>query len=474
MKSCRNKPKPKNLKPKNPKPKALSEKSVKMSSVVSSRSSSMSSINMFDAHVMVTEQMERLIVNAAQELAKRAINACASHYNFDGEEASRLLNLNDVRVSRRKERKEKKAKVVVAKSKFPLPYSGVCNESLCHGLRQNSGLYTQCQSGIKGENVFCRSCQSSADKNDGMPEYGTIMQRREVGIMEYVDPKGRKPVAYRKIMKKLKVSSEEVQEEAGKHGITIDAIHFVEPCEEGKRGRPKAAKAAKEPKGVKGRPKKSKKVLEIEGDEEDLFASLVASANSESESESESDAEVEEVKKGKSEEKKAEKRLKEKAEKEAKIVAEKAEKEAQRLKEKAEKEAKIAAEKAEKEAKIAAEKAAKEAKIAAEKAAKALKKQQEEEAKAQRIKEKESKASKSKKQVAPVEEEEEAQPDVVKKIEIDGKKYLKSKNTGIIYDYKEYVTNGEQVVVGKWNESKNKIDFTVADEESEEEYEEDD
>jgi hypothetical protein len=431
---------------------------------------------------MVTEQMERLIVNAAQELAKRAINACASHYNFDGEEASRLLNLNDVRVSRRKEmkeRKEKKAKVVVSKSKFPLPYNGECNESLCHGLRQNSGLYTQCQSGIKGENVFCRSCQSSADKNDGMPEYGTIMQRREVGIMEYVDPKGRKPVAYRKIMKKLKVSSEEVQEEAGKHGITIDAIHFVEPCEEGKRGRPKAAKAAKEPKGVKGRPKKSKKVLEIEGDEEDLFASLVASANSESDEEEEEIVLQVAAKKGKSaEEREAERVAKEeeKAAKEAQRLKEKAEKEAKIAAEKAEKEAKIAAEKAEKEAKIAAEKAEKEAKIAAEKAAKALKKQQEEEAKAQRIKEKDAKASKSKKQVAvaPVEEEEEAQPDVVKKIEIDGKKYLKSKNTGIIYDYKEYVTNGEQVVVGKWNESKNKIDFTVADEESEEEYEEDD
>jgi len=442
------------------------------SSVIEMRRSSSSSHSLlFDAHVMVTEQMERLIVNAAQELAKRAINACASHYNFDGEEASRLLNLNDVRVSRRKEmkeRKEKKAKVVVSKSKFPLPYNGECNESLCHGLRQNSGLYTQCQSGIKGENVFCRSCQSSADKNDGMPEYGTIMQRREVGIMEYVDPKGRKPVAYRKIMKKLKVSSEEVQEEAGKHGITIDAIHFVEPCEEGKRGRPKAAKAAKEPKGVKGRPKKSKKVLEIEGDEEDLFASLVASANSESDEEEEEIVLQVAAKKGKSaEEREAERVAKEE---------EKAAKEAQRLKEKAEKEAKIAAEKAEKEAKIAAEKAEKEAKIAAEKAAKALKKQQEEEAKAQRIKEKDAKASKSKKQVAvaPVEEEEEAQPDVVKKIEIDGKKYLKSKNTGIIYDYKEYVTNGEQVVVGKWNESKNKIDFTVADEESEEEYEEDD
>jgi len=46
---------------------------------------------------------------------------------------------------------------------------------------------------------------------------------------------------------------------------------------------------------------------------------------------------------------------------------------------------------------------------------------------------------------------------------------LKSKNTGIIYDYNEYVKNGEQVVIGKWNESSNKIEFS-ADEEEEEEY----
>jgi len=65
----------------------------------------------------------------------------------------------------------------------------------------------------------------------------------------------------------------------------------------------------------------------------------------------------------------------------------------------------------------------------------------------------------------------EEEPDVVKKIEFEGKKYLKSKKSGIIYDYQEYVKNGEQVMVGKWNESKNKIDFNkAADEESEEEY----
>jgi hypothetical protein len=49
---------------------------------------------------------------------------------------------------------------------------------------------------------------------------------------------------------------------------------------------------------------------------------------------------------------------------------------------------------------------------------------------------------------------------------------LKSKKTGIIYDYNEYVKNGEQVVVGKWNDASNKIEFNAAeDEEDEEEYE---
>ena len=46
---------------------------------------------------------------------------------------------------------------------------------------------------------------------------------------------------------------------------------------------------------------------------------------------------------------------------------------------------------------------------------------------------------------------------------------MKSKNTGIIYDYEEYTKNEEQVVVGKWNDAKNKIDFKHADEEEEEE-----
>lgn len=407
-------------------------------------------MSMFDAKVIVSEQMERLIACAASELACRAIVACGNEYKFNGDEAIRLLGLNAVKVSRtsvssRVSKASKASKVVVAKSSFPLPYSGECNDAMCHGLRQNNGLYTQCQAIKKEDKLYCKSCQSSSDKNDGVPEYGTIEQRQAVGIFEYVDPKGRKPTAYAKIMKKFKVTKEEVLEEAGKLSITIDDNHFNEHAQEGKRGRPKAEKPPKEPKGAKGRPKKTKKVLEIEGEEDDLFASLVASANAEEEEEQQEDAAaivVKPVKKGKSDE---ERILKEQ---------EKAAKEAQRIKEKAEKEAKVAAEKAEKEAKKEADRIAKE-----------LKKIEEESAKKNKEAEK---ATKTKK---PVEEEDE-EPDVVKKIVVDEKKYLKSKKTGIIYDYTEYSKNGEQVVVGKWNELKNKIDFVTTEEESEEEYDE--
>ena len=62
----------------------------------------------------------------------------------------------------------------------------------------------------------------------------------------------------------------------------------------------------------------------------------------------------------------------------------------------------------------------------------------------------------------PVREEE---ADVVKKLEFEGKKYLKSKKTGIVY-------NMEQDVIGKWNEEKQRIDFHE-EEESEDEYDED-
>ena len=483
----------------------------------------------FNASVIISEQLNRLMVNAAQELAQRAVSACAEHYKFDAEEAIGLLGLNNVKLERKGAVKDEevKVKVVMPKPKFPLPYNGEFNDTYCYALRQNNGLYTQC-SGVRGNAQFCKSCAKQMQKTGSdMPEYGTIQQRQAVNIFEYVDPNGRKPIAYIKLMKKYKLTQEAVLEEAGKFNIIINNEHFIAPEEETKRGRRKNEdKTEEKQKGVKGRPKKEKKVLQLEGDDddEDLFAALVQEANnnaqeeddvSQSQSSSDvsqssstspkknvvSDEETEEetyerleleALKEQEKREKAAKKEQERVEREAKKKAEeeeKAEKAAKKEQERIEREAKKKAEEEEKAAKAAKkeqERIEREAKKKAEeeeKAAKAAKKEQERiEREAKKKAEEEEKAakksSKKEKEVKPANEEEEdddeddEEPDIVKKIEHDGKKYLKSKKTGIIYDYTKYIKDGEQIKVGRWNEKTNKIDFQENDEESEEEYDE--
>jgi hypothetical protein len=438
-------------------------------------------------NMMMNEVMMRAMKNFGDEVSSKAITICAEKYGFSAEEA--LRELGGVLVSQKpkeiKERKEKPKKPSMA-----LPFNGEFNPNLCHALRQNSGLYTQCQSGpTKG--VFCNNCHKLAEKSEaGIPEYGLIQQRLEAYTngVEYVDPKGRKPVAYLKVMKKYKLTQEQVLEEAGKFGIEINPIHFEAPVDT-KRGRPAAKpKEPKEAKAVKGRPKKEKKVIIAEDDDDDLFASLVASANADNEDEeneiiipSKKSAEEKEAERQAA---KAEKEAKLAAEKQAKaekLAAEKAEKEAKLAAAKAEKEAKLAAEKAEKEAKLAAlaaEKQAKAEKLAAEKAEKEAKIAAEKQAKAEKLAaekaEKEAKlAAGGAKKKKPADEDDE--PEVVKKITYEDKKYLLSKKSGVIYDYEKYANEGEQVVVGKWNEAEKKIEFTpkAAAEESEDEYESD-
>ena len=437
----------------------------------------MSVVQDFNASVYVSEQLNRQLINMSQDLAYRCIGECAMRYGFDAEEAYRLLGLAMIKVERKapiKGKSTKSPKVAMPKASFPLPYNGEFNDSCCYALRQNNGLYTQCTGARKGEKgspdvraQFCKGCATTMQKTGAeVPEYGTIQQRMAVDIFEYVDPKGRKPIAYTKVMKKYKINEEQVLEEAAKLNIIINTDHFVVP-EETKRGRPKAEKEPKA-KGAKGRPKKEKKVLMIEGDDEDLFASLVADAQEE-------EFEVAPKKKaGKSDEEKEAERLAKEAEKEAKrLAAELA---------KAEKEAKLAAEKAEKEAKKEAERLAREAKKQAEEeekekkrlAAEEAKKDKEKKLAAEKAAKEAAKSQKTSKKATPkgspdgLEPVEDKEPDVVKKIEFEGKRYLKSKKTGIVYDYNEYVKNGEQVVVGKWNDSTNKIEFSASEEEEEE------
>jgi hypothetical protein len=256
-----------------------------------------------------------------------------------------------------------------------------------------------------------------------------------------------------KVLEKLKLSSEQALEEAGKLNLELSDDHFVV--------------VEKSKKALKGRPKKAAGAIEADN-VTDLFAKLTA----EGEEEVIEDGEEKPTKAKKSklsDEEKAvkkaaleEERALKKAEREAKLAEEKADREAKRKadleQKKLEREAKIAEEKAEREAKRAAEKLEREQKKAAEKAEKEA-----------------SKGSKgTKKSVAKVETKVEANVEAtpvaaapakvsVTRIQIAGKPYLKSSNN-ILYNPE---TKEE---VGLWDpESKTIKDLPEDDEEEEEE-----
>lgn len=468
--------------------------------------------------VTYQSKMMQKVNSEIMKMMKSVVEVCASKYNFDAEEGYRMIcNCEGLEVKSSSKRSKKISEKPV-KSAFPLPYNGELNGECCMGIRLNSGLYTQCPSIRPEDKAYCGSCDKQSAKNEhGLPDYGNIQTRlsKYTKDEEFVDPSGKKPVAYTKVMKKFKVTEEQVREEASKHNMVLDPRHFVEA--EKKSGRP-ASKVEKEPKEMKakGRPKKSKKVLELAGEEEDLFASLVMSslvpsaANkvddvieetvtsevvSVAESESEVDlnevinsslGDVDVIVDAKPSKPKAEKKPKVSAEEKAALaeqkklaLAEQKKVEAEQKKQALAEQKAVLAEQKKQEAlaqqnqkklALAEQKAALAEQKKAEKLALAEQKKQEAELKKKPLSEakKEKKVKNTKNDdvdtpafVAPPDD-----ADVVKKIMFEGKKYLKSKNTGIIY-------NMEQDVIGKWNEEKNRIDFDETGEESEEEYDED-
>ena len=385
------------------------------------------------------------------------IEKCASLYGFSVEDAIAKIMES-----------KKKVKIVAPKSSFALPFSGERNEKCCEGLRYNDGLYTQCEVVKKGENKYCAVCEK------GNLKYGTIDDRMNAGLMEFKDPSGKSPVHYSKIMKKLKLTKEQVLEEALKMGKAVNEIHLE--VQEDKRGRPKAVKAVKEKTDKKkGRPKKEPKGLELENKTTDLFASLIAQSSSEiddmchaefvknSEENGvkeivECDPELlkaciaEEKKKSSKASKEEEKALAlaKKAEEKALALAKKAEEKALALAKKAEEKALALAKKAEEKALATAKKAPKE-KVVKEKV----------------VKEKPVKMVTIVKEMPHLEEDQE---DTVERITQEGVKckkshpglqYFKSKNSGVIY-------NMDHDVIGKWDEESKKIILNPVDAELEE------
>jgi hypothetical protein len=450
------------------------------------------------------------------------VRECGRLYNFDAEEAMLKINLVggdkviNNKVINNKVINNKKSEKVVKENKllFPLPYDGERVLENCSALKKCEGLYTQCCVIKVSGKEYCKQCDSQCVKNGGKAVYGRIEDRQAVGVMEYCDPKGVKVVSFKKVMKKLKLSREDVLAEALRIGVTILEVHLEEEESDDSK--------------KKGRPKKVPKVLEIDGDDtSDIFAELVANADS---LEEEVEVEVEEEEKPKwdwdecgknnvpwgdevmksadNESKVVEKEMtkqekaaklaqdkldkaakieQDKLDKAAKIEQDKQEKAAKALKleeEKAAKALKLEDEKkakAEKALKLEEEKAAKALKLEEEKAAKALKLEEEKAAKALKLEEdkkakalklEEDKKAKAPKVAVAVAKEEKAKAkpadenkDVVKRIEFEGKKYLKSQKTGIVYNLNEDI-------IGKYDEVKKIIIFNEVESDSEEEEEE--
>ena len=381
---------------------------------------------------MVSLNVPSSVLNMLTNIARDVVQSCAARHGFDAEEEMRFLGLDVGLVVELKKGKSMSVKKVssttseeegvvgvvgVEKSfrgTFPLPYNGGQVVSCCSGLKENHGLMTQCQNGRKGDDKLCKTCDNQASKNEnGLPTYGTIEMRNACGIFEYVAPNGKSPVAYSKVMKKLNLSMEQVVDEAAKRNMVLDEGHFVEVEESKKSKKVTSDKAEpvtteKVEKAVvkgKGRPKKAEKVVELVEPTEDLFATLLASSQ------------------------KAEKSTTEKSTtEEQKLVSVLTSTEPK--------------------------KKATKKKVVVEEPVKVVEEVKVVEVVEEPVVEEE---------VVEEEEEDEDVDDVVR-IEFKGVKYLKSENTGVIY-------NMDEDVVGKWNDKTKGIDFDDVEEE-EEEYDE--
>jgi len=435
-------------------------------------------------NVSVREEWEGELVKMSHRVAVECVRKLAQEHKFDAEEALQWLHLRRSAIkvvpstgkpSAKSSKGSKDTSKGASKdtSKIPLPFNGEYDETCCEALRQNHGLYTQCQMPKKAGN-YCKGCATAMQKaGSETPEYGTIQDRLKVGIFEYVDPKGKRPTAYKKVMKKFKLSEADVLSEASKVGMNVNAGHFAEAEEEKK----------------KGRPKKTKKVLEIEGDDgEDLFKTLLSEAKGSlppppstkpleedvDDAASTTTEAFEEMKTFEEEmvaaaeaveaAEKAVEKAKKGGGKKKQSEEEKALKAAEKAKKAEEEKARKAAEKEAEKARKAAEKEAEKARKAAEKASKAKKGKKEPEPEPEP--ESEPKEEEEEEEEEPEEEEEEEEEEVIK-FRLDGEKYMRSTKTDVVYD-----VEGE--AVGVWCDETKTVLFydEESDEEREEEYDE--
>ena len=390
---------------------------------------------MMSVRTDMMRNLERMFNEMSGELLDRA----GEKYGFNASDAKRelldiKLNIKEKETKRKVDKKEQ--------PKCPLPFTGVVRDEDCLGVKFNHGLYTQCWN-VQEEGNLCKGCHKQS--KGGEPELGFIGARMLKGD-DWRDNKGRAPVHYTRVMKKQKLSRDQVMEEAVKFNININEEHFEAP--EVKRGRPKkevsdtdSERSAKRP---RGRPKKEAKVVEVDATE-DLFASLMDQAKNTKVAEEDAMSDISEgseVVKVSGVSDKAAKQEKEEA---------KAAKDALKLQKQKEKEEAKAAKDA---LKLQKQKEKEEAKAAKE----ALKKEKEAAKEEARAKKEEGVNT----PILEAEEESEDEEVVVKKFTHNGVTYLKS-SKNILYDM------NTQDPVGLWNEKTNSIEDCELESDDEEE-----
>jgi hypothetical protein len=197
--------------------------------------------------------------SAIDSAIKDTIRKLSKRYEFDYQEALDFLGVEEkLRVTiGAKPRAPKREQ-----PKFPLPFSGKQIENCCVAIIYNKGLYSQCLN-EPGSNDLCVSCSKKAAKTPfAVPEYGTVEARIQKGE-DYTDHKGKKPVHFTQVMKKLQLTEEIVLGEVTKYNIPFDTNHFSEQQE--KKGRPKKSQE---------RTKKPSNQIEISCDD-DLIAAMI-------------------------------------------------------------------------------------------------------------------------------------------------------------------------------------------------------
>ena len=222
-------------------------------------------------------QFEKLMINLVSDISSDIIKKLSKEFNFDPEQAKKILHIPTIKVISDNEKKSSK------KTNIPLPFCGKIFDDCCHGIRLNHGLYTQCSNPIKSYDYdypVCQTCVKQCQNNsNNQPSYGFIEERLERGA-DFTDNKGKKPVKYGNIMLKLEITPDQAREEANKIGIEIPEDEFL--VEKIKRGRPRKiiavddtpsisdASSVTSEKPKRGRPKKVNKEI-ITTDSKDIL-----------------------------------------------------------------------------------------------------------------------------------------------------------------------------------------------------------